>query len=151
MSIRLVTAFTLLTAVLAGNTSPTSTDLGDGLMLEKLEAGDGKTFPQAGDQLTMDYTGTLMADGSKFDSSRDRKEPFAFTIGVGQVIQGWDQGITKMSLGERANLVIPSKMGYGSQGAGGVIPPNADLKFDVKLRSINGKSVGASFLAKDAL
>ena len=85
----------------------------------------------------MHYTGTLAADGSQFDSSRDRGSPFKFTLGVGQVIQGWDKGVAKMSLGERANLHIPSELGYGAQGAGGAIPPNADLVFDVQLLAIN--------------
>ena len=85
----------------------------------------------------MHYTGRLAADGSKFDSSRDRNAPFAFTIGVGQVIAGWDQGVVQMSLGERATLKIPAAMGYGARGAGGAIPPNADLIFDVELLEIN--------------
>ena len=107
------------------------------LTREVLVEGDGKTFPKTGDTLTMHYTGTLLADGSKFDSSRDRGAPFTFTIGVGQVIQGWDQGVAQMSLGERAKLTIPSELGYGSRGAGGAIPPGADLVFDVELLKIN--------------
>jgi FKBP-type peptidyl-prolyl cis-trans isomerase len=85
----------------------------------------------------MHYTGTLAESGQKFDSSVERGEPFRFTIGVGQVIQGWDSGVMKMSLGEKARLDIPSVMGYGATGAGGVIPPNADLCFEVELLKIN--------------
>jgi len=85
----------------------------------------------------MHYTGTLAKGGKQFDSSRDREEPFEFTIGIGKVIQGWDKGVMKMSLGERAILKIPSKMGYGARGAGRAIPPNADLVFDVELLAID--------------
>ncbi|CAE8616017.1 unnamed protein product [Polarella glacialis] len=108
------------------------------IVVETLKEGDGVTFPKKGDRLTMHYTGTLASTGVKFDSSRDREaEPFAFQIGVGQVIQGWDFGVMKMSLGERAILRVPADLGYGSRGAGGVIPPDADLVFDVELLKIN--------------
>lgn len=107
------------------------------MAVETVKPGDGSTYPKKGDQLTMHYTGTLAANGKKFDSSRDRGDPFQFQIGVGQVIEGWDVGVMKMSLGERAMLRIPAAMGYGAQGAGGAIPPNADLVFDVELLKIN--------------
>eukprot|EP00441_Pelagodinium_beii_P025360 CAMPEP_0197661010 /NCGR_PEP_ID=MMETSP1338-20131121/51194_1 /TAXON_ID=43686 ORGANISM="Pelagodinium beii, Strain RCC1491" /NCGR_SAMPLE_ID=MMETSP1338 /ASSEMBLY_ACC=CAM_ASM_000754 /LENGTH=107 /DNA_ID=CAMNT_0043238475 /DNA_START=130 /DNA_END=453 /DNA_ORIENTATION=+ len=107
--------------------------------MQTTQEGDGKHFPEAGDYLTMHYTGTL-TNGDKFDSSRDRGQPFKFQIGTGQVIKGWDEGVIKMSLGQRAVLHIPSAMGYGAQGAGGVIPPNADLNFDVELLDISKTS-----------
>eukprot|EP00943_MAST-04B_sp_MAST-4B-sp1_P001572 g1572.t1 len=106
------------------------------LRLETITEGDGKTFPKQGDRLKMHYVGTLADGGTKFDSSRDRNSPFEFQIGVGQVIRGWDEGVIQMSVGQRANLFIPSEMGYGAQGAGGAIPPNADLIFDVELLEI---------------
>jgi FK506-binding protein 1 len=84
------------------------------------------------------HSGTLASNGAKFDASRDRGRPFSFKIGIGQVIRGWDEGVAQMSLGEHATLNITSDYGYGARGAGGVIPPNADLVFDVELLAING-------------
>ena len=110
------------------------------LAVKTVAAGDGANRPAAGDTLSMHYVGTLAANGMKFDSSRDRGTPFKFTIGVGQVIKGWDSGVMQMSLGERAELEIPSVMGYGARGAGRVIPPHADLVFDVELLEIRRRS-----------
>ena len=105
--------------------------------VEITQEGDGKNFPKPGDLITIHYTGTL-ENGKKFDSSRDRGKPFQCTIGVGQVIIGWDVGIPKLSVGSRAQLIIPGQEGYGSSGFPGLIPPNATLIFDVELLSING-------------
>lgn len=91
--------------------------------------------PTAGKQVTVHYTGTL-ENGRKFDSSVDRNQPFSFTIGVGQVIPGWDEGVMTMKVGGKRKLIIPSRLGYGSRGAGGVIPPNATLLFDVELLAV---------------
>lgn len=109
-----------------------------GVEKEILQAGDGESFPKAGDMLTMHYTGTL-ADGSQFDSSVSRGKPFQFVIGIGQVIKGWDEGVQQMSLGEKSMLKISSDYGYGSRGAPGAIPPNADLNFEVELLAIGAK------------
>ena len=113
-----------------------------GVTKEVLKEGDGKTYPKKGDELTMHYTGTLASNGSKFDSSVDKGRPFVFRIGLGMVIKGWDEGVMQMSLGEKAVLNITSDYGYGAAGAGGVIPPNADLKFEVELLKVGG--VGGS-------
>ena len=94
---------------------------------------------KAGDRLSMHYTGTLHADGSEFDSSRGRNEPFVFTLGTGQVIKGWDQGLLNMCEGEKRKLVIPSDLGYGSRGAPPKIPAEATLVFEVELLAINPK------------
>jgi FK506-binding protein 1 len=109
-----------------------------GVEVESISPGDGVTFPSHGDTLTMHYSGFLASDKSKFDSSRDKNRPFTFRIGVGEVIRGWDEGVAKLSLGQRANLLISSDFGYGTRGAAGAIPPNADLEFDVELLAING-------------
>ena len=105
-----------------------------GLKYTDVKVGSGAA-PSKGKQVKVHYTGTL-ENGKKFDSSVDRNEPFSFVIGVGQVIPGWDEGVMSMKVGGKRKLIIPSKLGYGAAGAGGVIPPNATLLFDVELLDV---------------
>ncbi len=105
-----------------------------GLRYKIIEGGNGES-PKAGQQVTVHYKGQL-TDGTVFDSSYKRNDPISFTIGVGQVIPGWDEGIGLLKVGDKARLVIPSELGYGNRGAGGVIPPNANLIFDVELVAV---------------
>ena len=111
-----------------------------GLKITDANVGTGES-PKTGPTCVMHYTGWLYKDGakgSKFDSSLDRGQPFAFKIGVGQVIKGWDEGVSTMKPGGKRTLIIPPELGYGARGAGGVIPPNATLLFEVELLEIKG-------------
>jgi len=104
------------------------------LQIEDTKVGTGPEA-QPGRQVSVHYTGTLM-DGTKFDSSRDRNEPFEFRLGAGEVIPGWDQGVKGMKVGGTRKLTIPPSLAYGSQGSPGAIPPNATLKFDIELLGV---------------
>jgi FKBP-type peptidyl-prolyl cis-trans isomerase len=111
------------------------------LTITELKPGNGPAIKPS-QTAVVHYTGWLYVEdapdnkGRKFDSSVDREDPFSFPVGAGQVIQGWDQGVVGMQVGGQRRLVIPSELGYGARGAGGVIPPNATLVFDVELLSI---------------
>ncbi|KAH8810311.1 hypothetical protein DL96DRAFT_534218 [Flagelloscypha sp. PMI_526] len=106
-----------------------------GVTIDKISPGDGKTFPKKGDMVTIHYHGTLV-DGSIFDSSVDRNDPFKTQIGVGKVIRGWDEAVPQLSKGEKALLTVSPDFGYGSRGFPPVIPANSILKFEVELLEI---------------
>jgi len=110
------------------------TTTGSGLIIEELVIGDG-AVASAGRNATVHYTGWL-TDGTKFDSSKDRNDPFEFGLGQHQVIAGWDEGVQGMKVGGKRKLTIPPALGYGTRGAGGVIPPNATLVFEVELLQV---------------
>jgi FKBP-type peptidyl-prolyl cis-trans isomerase FkpA len=115
----------------------TTTDTG--LQFEDTAIGEGEEA-RKGQDVTVHYTGWLYNDGAqgaKFDSSKDRNDPFVFVLGAGMVIRGWDEGVQGMKVGGKRTLIIPAALGYGTRGAGGVIPPNATLKFDVELLGVS--------------
>jgi FKBP-type peptidyl-prolyl cis-trans isomerase FkpA len=105
-----------------------------GLTIEDVVVGDGAAAA-AGQQVTVHYTGWL-TNGTKFDSSKDRNDPFVFPLGAGRVIKGWDEGVQGMKVGGKRKLTIPPALGYGARGAGGVIPPNSTLVFEVELLGV---------------
>jgi len=109
-----------------------------GVTIEILVQGDNKNYPKKGDTVTIHYVGTLL-DGTIFDSSRDRNDPFVTQIGAGKVIRGWDEGVLQLSLGQKAILTATPDYAYGPRGFPPVIPPNATLKFEVELLKINDK------------
>lgn len=112
-----------------------STTTPSGLVIEEVTVGEGDAAA-AGQNVTVHYTGWL-TDGKKFDSSKDRDDPFEFPLGGGRVIKGWDEGVQGMKVGGTRKLTIPPALGYGARGAGGVIPPNATLVFEVELLAID--------------
>jgi FKBP-type peptidyl-prolyl cis-trans isomerase FkpA len=105
-----------------------------GLQYDELQEGSGAAA-KSGDSVEVHYTGWL-TNGTKFDSSHDRKRPFSFRLGAGEVIKGWDEGVAGMKPGGKRKLTIPAALGYGSRGAGGVIPPDAELVFEVELLKV---------------
>lgn len=106
-----------------------------GLKYQEIEVGSGAK-PKAGQDVVVHYTGWLESNNEKFDSFVDRGQPFTFTLGQGMVIKGWDEGLASMNIGGKRRLIIPASLGYGARGAGGVIPPNATLVFDVELLDV---------------
>jgi len=138
----------------APNTTPSSSGgntikTASGLQYEEIIVGTGAS-PIAGQPVTVHYTGRLTS-GAKFDSSVDRGQPFQFTIGVGQVIKGWDEGVMSMKVGGKRHLTIPPELGYGSRGAGNVIPPNATLVFDVELLGVGAQAPAVPTIAEKPL
>lgn len=122
----------------AAQAQETAVTTPSGLKIQDTKVGDGAS-PATGQTCVMHYTGWLYENGEKgrkFDSSVDRGEPFEFPIGTGRVIKGWDEGVATMKIGGKRTLIIPPELGYGARGAGGVIPPNATLIFDVELLGV---------------
>ena len=122
------------TAAAPANASNAPRTTTSGLIIETLATGSGPAA-KSGDKVSVHYTGWL-TNGTKFDSSRDRNEPFKFHLGAGQVIPGWDEGVAGMQSGGKRRLTVPAHLAYGPRGAGGVIPPNAVLIFEVELLAI---------------
>lgn len=118
----------------SGESSEEMITTSSGLQYQDLIVGEGEVA-NSGDSVSVHYTGWL-EDGTKFDSSLDRGEPFSFVLGTGMVIKGWDEGVTGMRVGGKRKLIIPPELAYGTTGAGGVIPPNATLEFEVELLSV---------------
>src|SRR5690349_7921407 len=112
-----------------------TTTTASGLIIEELTVGTGATAA-AGQQVEVHYTGWL-TNGTKFDSSKDRNDPFVFPLGAGRVIKGWDEGVQGMKIGGKRKLTIPPTLGYGARGAGNVIPPNSTLVFEVELLGVS--------------
>src|SRR5262245_46171728 len=146
---RAMTALALVAALTGGCFTPTTATAQEvgkivttpsGLQIIDTQIGTGAT-PRPGQTCVMHYTGWLYeggAKGQKFDSSLDRRQPFEFPIGQGRVIRGWDEGVASMKVGGKRTLIIPPNLGYGARGAGGVIPPNATLIFEVELLGVKG-------------
>jgi peptidylprolyl isomerase len=139
-----IAAIVALTAIVAApaiaQTAGATVTTPSGLKITDSKVGTGAS-PKTGQTCVMHYTGWLYengAKGKKFDSSVDRGQPFEFKIGMQQVIAGWDEGVSTMKVGGKRTLIIPPALGYGSRGAGGVIPPNATLIFDVELLGVKG-------------
>lgn len=130
----LVVAAAVLVVVIPMAACAKEKKMKDGLVMDDVKVGTGAEA-KAGQTVTVHYTGWL-TNGKKFDSSKDRNEPFTFHLGAGEVIKGWDEGVQGMKVGGVRNLTIPPSLGYGAQGAGGVIPPNATLKFEVELLGV---------------
>lgn len=141
---RLLAAFAILLGICTMTSDPATAQsaqeqrTASGLRYIDERVGDGAEA-KAGQTVSVHYTGWLFQNGqkgAKFDSSRDRGQPFAFPLGAGRVIRGWDEGVAGMKVGGRRTLIIPPELGYGARGAGGVIPPNATLVFDVELLGV---------------
>ena len=133
-NLKIAAALCAVALILAGCAKKKGLVTDSGMRYEIIRKGTGPS-PKQGDSVTVNYTGWL-EDGTKFDSSVDRSQPFTFKLGVGQVIQGWDDGVATMNVGGISKFYVPPELAYGSKGIGGLIPPDAPLIFEVELLSI---------------
>ena len=136
MSTKLLLIFLLLNLIFSLTTH--DPEFEKKFKVEHIKEGDGKTFPKKGNLVFVHYSGTLL-DGKKFDSSYDRGQPLRFTLGVGQVIKCWDMAVERLSLGEKISVICPYDLAYGERGAGNLIPPKSDLKFEMELMKIHSE------------
>ena len=136
MSSKILLIFLLFAVVFSLNTH--DPEFEKKFKVEHIKEGDGKTFPKKGNLVFVHYSGTLL-DGKKFDSSYDRGQPLRFTLGVGQVIKCWDMAVERLSLGEKISVICPYDLAYGERGAGNLIPPKSDLKFEMELMKIHSE------------
>jgi peptidylprolyl isomerase len=140
LALAIFVSLAAITAIFTPAEAQTVMTKPDGLQIIELKVGTG-ALPKTGQTVVVHYTGWLYENGkkgAKFDSSRDRGTPFEFPLGQQQVIAGWDEGVATMKVGGQSTLIIPPALGYGARGAGGVIPPNATLIFDVELLGVKG-------------
>ena len=136
MSSKILLIFLLFNVIFSLNTH--DPEFEKKFKVEHIKEGDAKTFPKKGNLVFVHYSGTLL-DGKKFDSSYDRGQPLRFTLGVGQVIKCWDMAVERLSLGEKISVICPYDLAYGERGAGNLIPPKSDLKFEMELMKIHSE------------
>ena len=139
MKIFIILILVTLSFIVCDNKDTYEPEFETQFQVKHIKAGDGKTFPTTGEKVTVHYTGTFPHNDKKFDSSKDRNTPFSFTLKRGQVIQCWDEVVSRMTKGEIVYVICPSKLAYGERGAAGIIPPNADIAFEIEALNFGEK------------